>query len=249
MPLTNVTTAITAATPITTPSRVSAERSLFAHNDRNAILMASVMFIGQVAGVRSQVLGARSQISGRRRLALLLPISLAAGTLRLESHDGATGVSPVPPGGDARRSTTKSHILPEATRIESFTDTNATSSASTVQIAADPMPSWKIGGGRDGMDMESCGVVVLPNCAMAATPLIRISTSAKPATTRPGRARFHGNGIGGGAAASRRTASMTEMANPDDGRISSSRERMELISASSCSLKRLIMPPSDTAQT
>src|SRR5229473_7587112 len=45
MPLTNVTTAITAATPITTPSMVSAERSLFAHNDRNAILMASVIFI------------------------------------------------------------------------------------------------------------------------------------------------------------------------------------------------------------
>src|ERR1700674_6131202 len=54
MPLTNVTTAITAATPITTPSKVSAERSLFAHNDRNAILMASVTFIGQGAGVRSQ---------------------------------------------------------------------------------------------------------------------------------------------------------------------------------------------------
>src|ERR1039458_10393931 len=46
MPLTNVTTAITAATPITTPSKVSAERSLFAHNDRNAILIASEMFMG-----------------------------------------------------------------------------------------------------------------------------------------------------------------------------------------------------------
>src|SRR6266446_10839545 len=201
MPLTNVTTAITAATPITTPSRVSAERSLFAHNDRNAILMASLMFMAQVAGVRS-----RSQSSGRRRLALLLPISLAAGTLRLESHDGATGVSHVPPGGDARLSTDRSYILPEAARIESFTDTNATSNASTVQIAADPMPPWNIGGGTGGMDMESCGVVALPNCAMATSPPTRISSSAKPATTRPGRARFHGNGIGGGAAASRRTA-------------------------------------------
>jgi hypothetical protein len=45
MPLTNVTTAITAATPITTPSKVSAERSLFAHNDWNAILIPSVMCI------------------------------------------------------------------------------------------------------------------------------------------------------------------------------------------------------------
>src|SRR5579862_351036 len=54
MPLTKVTTAITAATPMTTPSRVSAERSLFAHNERNAILMASVTFMGQVSGVRCQ---------------------------------------------------------------------------------------------------------------------------------------------------------------------------------------------------
>src|ERR1700686_502882 len=59
MPLTNVTTAITAATPITTPSRVSAERSLFAHNDRNAILIASVMFMR----------------SGLRAAALRLPLS------------------------------------------------------------------------------------------------------------------------------------------------------------------------------
>jgi hypothetical protein len=76
---------------------------------------------------------------------------------------GGTGVSPVQPGGVARLPTRqawiyrrKSHILPEATRIESLTDTNATSNASTVQIAADPMPPWKIGGGTDGMDMESC---------------------------------------------------------------------------------------------
>src|ERR1700722_14661345 len=47
MPLTKVTTAITAATPITTPSRVRTERSLFAHNDRKAILIASEIFMGQ----------------------------------------------------------------------------------------------------------------------------------------------------------------------------------------------------------
>src|ERR1700686_497010 len=57
MPLTKRTTAITAATPITTPSKVSAERSLFAHNDRNAILMSSVIFMARSAGVRSQAPG------------------------------------------------------------------------------------------------------------------------------------------------------------------------------------------------
>jgi hypothetical protein len=39
---------------MTTPSKVSTERSLFAHNDRNAILIASVMFMGQVAGSGDQ---------------------------------------------------------------------------------------------------------------------------------------------------------------------------------------------------
>src|SRR5260370_21226978 len=57
MTVTNVTTAIAEATAMTTPSKVSAERSLVAHNDRNAILIASVMFIG--SGRRSQVLGLR----------------------------------------------------------------------------------------------------------------------------------------------------------------------------------------------
>src|SRR5215469_1311027 len=41
MPLTKVTTAITAATPMTTPSRVRIERSLFAHSDSRATRMAS----------------------------------------------------------------------------------------------------------------------------------------------------------------------------------------------------------------
>src|SRR5579862_1919596 len=45
MPLTNVTTAMTAATPITTPSSVNAERSLFAQSDCSASRMASVIFI------------------------------------------------------------------------------------------------------------------------------------------------------------------------------------------------------------
>src|SRR5258708_18421859 len=83
---------------------------------------------------------------------------------------------------------------------------------------------------------------------MAAQHAIRNRISPKPATTRPGRARLHENGIGGGAGASHRTASMTQTVKPDDGSISSLRERMELISASSCSVKRLIKPPSGAAQ-
>src|SRR5271157_4920932 len=47
MPLTKVTTAITAATPMTTPNRVSAERSLFAHSDSRAMRMASTMVTGR----------------------------------------------------------------------------------------------------------------------------------------------------------------------------------------------------------
>src|SRR5580704_7251198 len=48
MPETNVTTAITAAIPITTPSSVSTDRSLLAHSDRSAIRMASAMFMDRL---------------------------------------------------------------------------------------------------------------------------------------------------------------------------------------------------------
>ena len=138
------------------------------------------------------------------------------------------------------------HTLPEANRIESFTDTNVITSAIPVQIAADSIPPWKMGGIPDGKDPDNWAAVgALPNCTTAAT---RTTGSARPAITKPGSARFHGNGIGGGAAAPRRTASMTETAKPDDGRISSSPERMRSISSSSCRIKRLIMPPSNAAQ-
>src|SRR6516164_2903293 len=43
MPFTKVTTAMTADTPITTPSSVSTDRSLLAHRDSRAIRMASEM--------------------------------------------------------------------------------------------------------------------------------------------------------------------------------------------------------------
>src|SRR5208282_5100540 len=54
------------------------------------------------------------------------------------------------PGGDARRSTGYSYALPVARRMESFADTNATSSAST-RLRADPVgvPGPRgLGGGR-----------------------------------------------------------------------------------------------------
>src|SRR3982074_1081677 len=62
MPLTNVTTAITAATPMTTPSKVNTERSLFAHSDWSAIRMASAMFIKRTSdfGPQTSDLGLQS---------------------------------------------------------------------------------------------------------------------------------------------------------------------------------------------
>src|SRR5580704_1085615 len=45
-PLTSVTTAITLVTPMTTPSSVNTERSLFAQSDCSAILTASLNSIG-----------------------------------------------------------------------------------------------------------------------------------------------------------------------------------------------------------
>jgi len=48
-------------------------------------------------------------------------------------------------------------------------------------------------------------------------PAIKTHTRAGPAAHSPGRARFHGNGIGGGADISRRTASMTDVTKPGDG--------------------------------
>src|SRR5437588_12626926 len=44
-PLMNVTTAITAATPITIPSSVKTDRSLFAHNDARAMRIDSAKFM------------------------------------------------------------------------------------------------------------------------------------------------------------------------------------------------------------
>src|SRR5690242_8990632 len=64
MPETKVTTAITAAMPITTPSSVSTERSLFAHSERSAIRMASAMFMERALGVRLGTAGLVISLQG-----------------------------------------------------------------------------------------------------------------------------------------------------------------------------------------
>src|SRR5580692_9888559 len=49
----------------------------------------------------------------------------------------------------------------------------------------------------------------------------------------PGKARFQGKGMGGGAAASSRTRTITEARKPEDGTSSPSVERMRLIGSRS----------------
>src|SRR5215475_2117721 len=77
MPLTKVTTAITAATPMTTPISVRAERSLFAQSDWRAIRMASEIFILQLNPSKSNSM-IRRMIPGVEEWELLrLPIDHA----------------------------------------------------------------------------------------------------------------------------------------------------------------------------
>src|SRR5580692_7023316 len=62
---------MTAATPITTPSSVSTERSLFTHKDCSAIRMASAMFMDRAAAFRIRT---RHKTDFRRgRLSISLP--------------------------------------------------------------------------------------------------------------------------------------------------------------------------------
>ena len=223
MPLTNVTTAITAATPITTPSKVSAERSLFAHNDRNAILMASVMFMG-----RSQLLGLSlgldagpssfltqfSSDAGPARLRVTLMERCARRPSRWMAGRGrrARPRNHTPAGSNAHR---EFHRHKRHQQRQHGPDRRRPDA---------PVEDGRMHGRHGHGKLWSRCIAQLREAQL---PLTRTSTSAQPATTRPGRARFQGNGIGGGAAASRRTASMTETAKPDDGSISSSRERMD----------------------
>src|SRR5277367_2096503 len=143
------------------------------------------------------------------------------------------------------------YALPKARPIETFTDTNAVTNASTIQVAADSIPPCNNDGpNNDGPkdalgEAESArGTDNVPACAVTSTTTI--ATSTAPATTKPGKTRFQGNGIGGGATASRRTASITETTKPEEGRISFSRKSMRSISSSP--LAPFITPPSNAAQ-
>lgn len=62
---------------------------------------------------------------------------------------------------------------------------------------------------------------VLASVTVVATQT-NTKTTAAPANISIGSARFHGNGIGAGTAASRRTASMTDAQKPEDGTSASS---------------------------
>ena len=58
-----LTTAITAATPITTPSKVKAERSLFAQSDRSAMRMASRIVMERASDARTRASDLGLQLS------------------------------------------------------------------------------------------------------------------------------------------------------------------------------------------
>src|ERR1035438_6005245 len=129
--------------------------------------------------------------------------------------------------------------LPAARRMESLTETNAMIRASAVQPTVElAVPCQLSQGIEEGTVAPLNEILPRAACRSAAIPTTTASTSAKVATTMPGKARFHGNGMGGGAEASRCTASMTEEVKPDDGRTSSWAPRMRSISGS------FIVPPS-----
>jgi hypothetical protein len=107
--------------------------------------------------------------------------------------------------------------LPEARRTESFTEPKLRTSANTIQLApvALQASTTKL---NAIVNFAGAGTGALPP-ENSLTPTTAIHASASAAENSPGTARFHGNAIGGGAAASRRTASITETTNPDEGTI------------------------------
>src|SRR5271166_6978038 len=76
-------------------------------------------------------------------------------------------------------------------RIEIFTETNAVSIASAVQIAADSIPALNRDG-TEGTDMEKWVALVPPSSAMALMIATRTSASTATPTTKPGNARRQG---------------------------------------------------------
>src|SRR5437870_3525324 len=120
IPATKVTTAITAATPITIASTDSTERSLLAHNDWNATRMASAIFMNQASGFGLQ-----------RDKPTLGNYSLQQGCFRgLQSTQGGEQRRPKPQGRSQRlggRGFVQVEIFPvitSITRQETVSGTN-----------------------------------------------------------------------------------------------------------------------------
>src|ERR1700733_12354416 len=102
--------------------------------------------------------------------------------------------------------------------MESFTEAKAASKAAAVQATSVPTGPCACRVRNDHANVASCGASASRlGLAMAATPAITTDASTMPASSKTGRARFQGKGMGGGAEASLRTASMTEAAKPEEG--------------------------------
>src|SRR5262249_39673177 len=103
-------------------------------------------------------------------------------------------------------------------RLEKINDKRVISSAKHIHPILLPLVVSTIGARTDCTVACVAGVAVV--CATCVKAAITIATTTRPAATIPGSAYFQRNGIGGGVAASRRTASMTRLTKPDDGTIS-----------------------------
>src|SRR5215831_504597 len=128
----------------------------------------------------------------------------------------------------------KSLLTPRARRIASPTETKLSTSPRPTQAALESFQTSKtevsVAELRVGDKAEDDGPE-FPRATNVTTATQR-AASAKAAPEIPGNARFHGNGIGGGTAASHRTEPITASTKPDAGAMSCSLERMR--SRSSC---------------
>ncbi len=122
--------------------------------------------------------------------------------------------------------------------MESFTEAKAASKAAAVQAKSVPTAACVCSVTVDHNDVAISGVAA-PRLTLkiVSTAAITTDTSIMPASSKTGRARFHGNGMGGGADASLRTASITEVVKPEEGWISSRFDSMRSNSLS------FIFPP------
>ena len=100
--------------------------------------------------------------------------------------------------------------------MESFTEARLRTKARTTQLAPNVLQRATI---EAKAVRHSAGIGGTEGLWTSRRMLARITNaSTRPAAKSPGIARFHGKGIGGGAAASRATASMTEAAKPRGGK-------------------------------